>query len=180
MLEILVPGVELYDDVNERFLDSKPQVLHLEHSLISVSKWESKWNVPFISDKPRTEEQVIDYIRCMTLTQNVPPDVYYRLTQENINDVATYINLSMTATTFSNKEKPGQKRPVITSEVIYSWMFALQIPMECQKWHLNRLLTLINVCRIGQEPKKKMSKAEILRQNRELNAARLKQGNTRG
>ena len=179
MLNIVVPARELWDEVNEQFISVKEQKLQLEHSLISLSKWESKWMKPFLSKDPRTHEEAIDYIRCMTLTQNVDPAVYYCLTNENIKAINDYIDSPMTATTFSDIKRPPN-REIITAEIIYYWMIALNIPMECQKWHLNRLLTLVEVCNIKNSPKKKISKKELASRNRALNAARRKKLNSKG
>lgn len=179
MLKIVIPGIELYDEEKEEFITTKPQTLHLEHSLVSLAKWESKWNKPFLTKDNKTYEEIIDYIRCMTITQNVSEDTYRLLTSENIQQVNEYINLPMTATTFSNQKKTPSKE-VVTAEIIYYWMISLNIPFECQKWHLNRLLTLINVCNIKNQPKKKMSKRDILNRNKALNKARREALNTKG
>jgi hypothetical protein len=179
MLKIVIPGIELYDEEKEEFITTKPQTLHLEHSLVSLAKWESKWNKPFLTKDNKTYEETIDYIRCMTITQNVSEDTYRLLTSENIQQVNEYINLPMTATTFSNQKKTPSKE-VVTAEIIYYWMISLNIPFECQKWHLNRLLTLINVCNIKNQPKKKMSKRDILNRNKALNKARREALNTKG
>lgn len=179
MLKIVIPGIELYDEEKEEFITTKPQTLHLEHSLVSLAKWESKWNKPFLTKDNKTYEETIDYIRCMTITQNVSEDTYRLLTSENIQQVNEYINLPMTATTFSNQKKTPS-REVVTAEIIYYWMISLNIPFECQKWHLNRLLTLINVCNIKNQPKKKMSKRDILNRNKALNKARREALNTKG
>ena len=178
MLELLVSGKEFYDEKNNEFITTKPTKLLLEHSLISVSKWESKWKKPFLSSQ-KSAPEIIDYIRCMTLTQCVPLEVYGALSKENIADVVAYIEDPMTATKITTK-KSGPKGEVVTAELIYYWMVALNIPFECQKWHLNKLLTLIEVCSIKSQPAKKMSKSEILRQNRELNAARRAKYKTKG
>ena len=179
MLFITVPSVEMFDDKTNRFYKTKSQDLRLEHSLVSISKWEAKWQKPFLSKDDKTIEETLDYIRCMTLTQNVPPDVYTRLTESNIEEISKYINASMTATTFSNKNmKPN--REIITSEVIYYWMLAFNIPFECQKWHLNRLVTLINICKIKNQPAKSMSKRDIMARNKALNAQRKAQLQTKG
>ena len=181
MLELVIPAVEYWDEVNEEFVTKeKEQVLELEHSLISISKWESKWNKPFLTKDEKTVEETIDYIRCMTLTKNVDPSVYSRLTNEHIKQVIEYIDAPMTATTFNEHGPQKINREIITSELIYYWMVALQIPFECQKWHLNRLLTLVRVCNIKNRPAKKMSRGEIMRNNAALNAARRKQFNSKG
>ena len=180
MLHIVIPAAEIYDQEQNLFIQVKEKSLSLEHSLVSISKWESKWQKPFLSkDQEKTKEEVIDYIRCMTLTQNVDPNDYYRLTKKEFDQIRDYIDSPMTATTFSDKERGGSKK-VITAEIIYYWMIALNIPFECQKWHLNRLLTLIKVCNIKNAPPKKMSKAEMAKRNRSLNAARRKKLNTTG
>ena len=186
MLQIIIPAREasdLWDEKNEEFIPipaTKEQTLQLEHSLLSLSKWESKWCKPFFTKEEKTNEEIIDYIRCMTITTNVKPDVYYCLSKENISEVIKYIDAPMTATTFSKQKRGGINREQVTSELIYYWMIALNIPFECQKWHLNRLLTLIRICEIKNEPPKKMSKGEIMSRNRSLNAARKKRLNTRG
>lgn len=179
MLKITVPGLELYDEEKNEFINYKDQTLQLEHSLVSISKWEAKWHKPFLSDEDKTLEEIIDYIKCMTITQNVKSDVYDRLTSDNIQTINDYIQDSMTATTFSDDKKTGKKE-IVTSEIIYYWMITYNIPMECQKWHLNRLLTLVKVCTIKNSPPKKMSNSEIISRNKALNAARRKKLNTKG
>lgn len=179
MLTLTVPASEYYDWQNNEFIYIKEQTLKLEHSLVSVSKWESKWHKSFLSTENKTPAEMTDYFRCMTVNENVDPNVYTRLTAENQQAIGDYINATMTATTFS--DKPGPKsREIITAELIYYWMISLGIPFECQKWHLNRLLTLIKVCSIKNTPAKKMSKGEIMRQNSRLNASRRKALGTRG
>ena len=181
MLTIKVPiSPEGWDDVNQEFIEPKTQILQLEHSLVSLSKWESKWKVPFYSKKEMTAEETLDYIKCMTLTKNVDQDVYDHLTRENIDEIMKYIGDPMTATTFSNEDNKANNREIITSELIYYWMIASNIPFECQKWHLNRLITLIRVCGIKNAPPKKRSRREIMSRNAALNAARRKQYNTKG
>ena len=180
MLTLVIPGRELFDEESNEFVYSKEVTLQLEHSLVSLSKWEAKWNKPFLSQETtKTDEEILDYVRCMTVTQNVNKNVYYRLTKENIEKINEYINLPMTATTFKDHNSSRNKE-VITAEIIYYWMISLNIPLECQKWHLNRLLTLIKVCSIKNSPSKKMSKREIMNQNRALNASRKKAWGTRG
>lgn len=179
MLEIEIPARELFNDETSEFIYVNACTLRLEHSLVSLSKWESKWCKPFLTKESKTHEELIDYIKCMTLTQNVDPNVYNILGTANMNKINKYIENPMTATTFGpDKSKPN--REVVTSELIYYWMIALNIPFECQKWHLNRLLTLIKVCSIKNQPPKKMSKNEILSRNAALNAARRKQLGTSG
>lgn len=182
MLRITIPTKEYWDAGKEEFVTIKGQTLQLEHSLVSLSKWESKWGKPFIANSKKddkTYEELLDYIRCMTLTQNVNPDVYLNITPEIIEEIRDYIDAPMTATTFNDRSAAGS-REIITAEIIYYWMITLNVPFECQKWHLNRLLALIKVCSIKNAPSKKMSKSEILSRNRALNAARLKKFNTKG
>ena len=180
MLRIIIPSTEMWDEVNEKIVDSKERVLQLEHSLVSLSKWESKWCKPFLSKENKTFEETIDYIRCMTINQNIPDEVYNCLTGENIREINEYISAPMTATRFSNDIMGKGSREQITSELIYYWMIALNIPFECQKWHINRLLTLIRVCNIKNQPSKKMSRREIMSRNTALNAARRKKLRTNG
>lgn len=174
MLQITIAG-ELWDEGKLEFATTGEQVLRLEHSLVSISKWESKWCKPFLSKQEKTFEETIDYVRCMTLTQNVSQETYYRLTNTHIKQINDYIEAPMTATWFSNETGGGKSNgEQITSELIYYWMIALNIPLECQKWHLNRLLTLIRICNIKNQPPKKRSKKEIMSRNAALNAARKK------
>lgn len=181
MLQITIPAVELWDEKKEEFVTgSKEQTLQLEHSLISLSKWESKWCKPFLTKDEKTLEETIDYIKCMTITKNVESEVYDRLTRSNIEAINKYIEAPMTATVFGNNKLQTGRREQVTSELIYYWMVSLNIPMECQKWHLNRLLTLIRVCNIKNTPPKKMNRRDIASQYASLNAARRKQFNTKG
>lgn len=179
MLRLIVPEKELYDERTGLFVRTKKQVLQLEHSLVSLSKWESKWHKPFLSKNEKSGEEMLDYIRCMTITQNVPDEVYFALDTNELIKINDYLNDSMTATTIT-KQQGKSRGEIITSEIIYYWMISLQIPFECEKWNLNRLLTLIEVCNIKNSPGKKMSKSEIMRRNRTLNAARKQQMHTRG
>lgn len=180
MLRITIPEIEQYNEETEEFIISKAQVLQLEHSLVSLSKWESKWCKPFLTKKEKTVEESIDYVRCMTLTQNVDPEVYTRITPDIVDRVAKYIEAPMTATTFSSKSNQPTSHEVVTAELIYYWMIAYNIPFECQKWHLNKLMTLINVCSIKNEPPKKMGKKALMNRNTALNAARRQSLNTKG
>jgi hypothetical protein len=181
MLQVTVPATEQFNEITNEFVTTKAQTLQLEHSLISLSKWESKWNKAFLSNRvEKTTEEMIDYVRCMTITPNVNPDIYYCLSHENVAAVNAYIEAPMTATVFGpDVEKTAQKE-TITSELIYYWMIANNIPFECQKWHLNRLITLIRVCSIKNTPPKKVGKREIMNRNAALNAARRKKMNSKG
>lgn len=173
MLNLIIPSTEIYDEEKNEFIYTKETSLQLEHSLLSISKWESKWHKPFLTEEKKTTEEIIDYVRCMTLTQNVKSETYLGLTRDNLKDVEAYIEDPMTATTFNDSNKTGKNKEIITSEIIYYWMIAQNIPIECQKWHINRLLTLIKVCSIKNDTKpKKMSRKEVMSRNKALNDAR--------
>jgi hypothetical protein len=176
MIEITIPAMEMWDPQKEEFISkSKEVTLQLEHSLISLSKWEAKWQKPFLNGGLSTYEETIDYIRCMTISKVTDPSVYYRIPTSEINKVNDYIQNPMTATWFSEDKnpvkKPGRKE-IITAEILYYDMIALGIPFECQKWHLNRLITLIRVCQKKQEKPEKQSKRQIMASNKALNAQR--------
>ena len=180
MLQIKVPiGSERWDDEKEEFIEPESCVLNLEHSLVSLSKWESKWCKPFLSSI-KTDEETLDYIKCMTLGNNVDPDVYNHLTPDNVKDIEQYINAPMTATTFRDDKRAKPNREIVTSDIIYYWMITLQIPPEYRYWHLNRLLALIRVCNIKNTPPKKMSRRETAEYYSKLNAERKKKMNTKG
>lgn len=180
MLTIVVPEVEYWDETHEQLVTLPAKELQLEHSLISISKWESKWCVPFLSKEEHSVEQTIHYVKCMTLTQNVDPAVYDRLSEANLLEIREYINAPMTATWINEEKTSKSNSEQVTAELIYYWMISLQIPVEFQKWHLNRLLTLVRVCNIKNSPGKKMSKREIMSRNAALNAARRQQYNSKG
>lgn len=179
MLTLEVKGRRLWDEKNQEFLYPKDHVLIMEHSLVSVSKWESIWCKPFLGKDPMTSEQTISYIKCMTITKNVDPNIYLCMTNEHIDKVKEYIEAPMTATTIREEETKGSSK-VVTSELIYYWMLSLNIPVEFQKWHFNRLLTLIKVCNAENKPPKKMSKNEIYARNAKLNAERKRRLGTKG
>lgn len=186
MLELEIPARELFDEsTNEFIYITEGTKLRLEHSLLSISKWEARWKKPFLDDKPKNKAEIIDYIRCMTVSQNVNPSVYYAIDNKCIDKVEKYISDPMTATWFSEKEnkKTGRKTgkdKKITSELIYYWMIASNIPVEFEKWHLNRLMTLIRICSIENGAKDQMSKRDVMAQNRSLNAARRAKHKTKG
>ena len=182
MLQIKVPlAPEGWDEKKEEFVPAIEYTLRLEHSLVSLSKWESKWCKPFLTKKPLSYEETIDYIRFMTLNQNVDPEVYNHISRANLKEIEDYISDPMTATTFrEDKSQTRPNREQVTAELIYHWMISMEIPFECQKWHLNRLITLIKVRNIKLTPPKKRSTNEIMRSNAALNAARKKQFNSRG
>lgn len=180
MLQITIPAREYFDENTQEFRMHGRQTLNLEHSLLSIKKWESKWKKPFLAREPKSFEESIDYVRCMTLNQNVDPEVYYGLTRQLFEKINNYIEDPMTATWFNDQQKKKTGGPVITAELIYYWMVAFQIPFECQKWHLNSLLTLIHICEIKNAPSKKMKKKDIYARNAALNASRKKNLGTRG
>lgn len=170
MLKLEIPGTELYNAKTNEFINTKPKILILEHSLVSVSKWESIWCKPFLTKTPKTIEETISYIKCMNISQNIEDIVFQCLTEKDITKINEYIDAPMTATTINNAHsKPNHE--IITSEIIYYWMITYNIPVEFQKWHLNRLLTLIQVCSAKNNPQK-MSKSEVLKQHRAINQAR--------
>lgn len=181
MLEITVPEGEFFIEKTNEFINVNETTLKLEHSLVSISKWEQKWCIPFLDkSKVKTREQTIDYIKHMTLTQNVNPLVYEHLDAESIRKINEYIEAPMTATWFNDSDKKDGSKEIITSELIYYWMIALNIPVEFQKWHLNRLLTLIRICNIKNSPNKKMSTGDVMKRNRELNNLRKAKLHTNG
>lgn len=181
MLVVHVPESERFDEATNEFIYVKETNIQLEHSLVSLSKWESRWHKPFFHPTmKKSNEETLDYIRCMTITQNVKPETYYALTKENITQIQQYIDDPMTATTFSNQQIGPPNREIITAELIYYWMISYNVPVEFEKWHLNKLLALIHVISIKNDKPKKMSKKAIMSRNAALNAARRKQFNTRG
>lgn len=183
MLQITIPETELFDEVRQEFIYvKKPTALALEHSLVSISKWEAKWHKPYLTNEEKTTEEVIDYIRCMTITQNVDPKVYYALTNENFEEVKNYIENPHSATTFTEhgEDKTKKNGEAVTSELVYYWMCAYQIPFEAQKWNFNRLMNLIRIAGIKNAPDKKMPKDIAYKQQRELNALRRAKNRSKG
>lgn len=178
MLKLQVDETTLWNEKEERFIEIPKTTLQLEHSLVSLSKWESKWHKAFLQTQLTTEE-TLDYVKCMIMNNNVDPNVVYGLSDKNILEIKDYISNPMTATWFTDNNKK-ESSEVVTSEIIYYWMISLQIPFECQKWHLNRLLTLIRVCNEKNAPKKNMSKREIAERNRILNEQRKARYKSRG
>ena len=179
MLIITIPEQEFFNDETQEFISTEEHKIEMEHSLISISKWESKWKKPFISGDNKSTEETLDYIRCMLLHDE--DNKYINLlTNENIQTINDYISDTMTATTFYEEEKAHSKKEIITNELIYYWMVASNVPMECEKWHINRLLTLLRICSIKNTPPKKMSRNDIMSRNRALNEARKKKLHTHG
>lgn len=180
MLSITIPATEFYNEKQCVFIPVKEQTIRMEHSLVSISKWESKWHKPFLSEEPKTNEEMIDYFRCMTLTQNVDPNVYYAIPYSELQRINDYIEDPRSATVFYDKQKRPSRKERITSEKVYYWMVRAGVPFECQTWHFNRLMNLIRYCNSDYMPHKKRSPNQILNEYSELNAARRKQYNTRG
>lgn len=180
MLRLKIAPTEMWDERKQEFVQTGERELMLEHSLISLAKWESKWQKPFLDQKPKTGDEMLDYVRCMTITQNVSPETYSRLTTGNMAEIEQYISRPMTATTLSAEQHGNRNGEKTTAELIYYWMVTLSIPFECEKWHLNRLLALIRVCNLKNQPARKKSQRAILQENRALNAARRQRLRTRG
>lgn len=180
MLRLKIAPTEMWDERKQEFVQTGERELMLEHSLVSLAKWESKWQKPFLDQKPKTGDEMLDYVRCMTITQNVSPETYSRLTTGNMAEIEQYISRPMTATTFSAEQRGNRNGEKTTAERIYYWMVTLSIPFECEKWHLNRLLALIRVCNLKNQPARKKSQRAILQENRALNAARRQRLRTRG
>lgn len=178
-LSITVPATELYNRETGEFITVKETNLLLEHSLVSLAKWESKWEIPYLSNKPKTDEQVIDYIKFMTLSKNIDPNVYSALTNDNYKSIKEYIEKAHTATTI-NEDPTKKSNSIMTAEVIYWSMIAQNIPKEFEKWHLNRLLTLIKVCSIKNTPPKKHSYRQTQSRYKALNEARRKKLGSKG
>ena len=180
MLRILIEGDELFDEETQTFITVDDVVVDLEHSLLSLSKWESEYQKPFLSSGPKTREEIFGYLKAMVVTPGVDPDALTNCSAENIEKIQEYIDSSQSATTFGmmpERRGPGE---VITSELIYYWLVAFNIPFECETWHLNRLFSLIRICNIKNSKPKKMSRTELAQRNRELNAKRRAELGTKG
>ena len=186
MLTIVVPGreaVEMFDEKTTSFSllpPEKPRKLQLENSLIAISKWEAKWCKPYFSKERKTDEEVLDYIKCMTITPGVPDDVYERLSEKNIDDIQKYLNAPMTASTVREDKLSRPNREQITSELIYYWMISFNIPIQFEKWHINRLIMLIRICNAKNSSPKKKSRKELVADYAAINAANKKRFKTKG
>lgn len=180
MLKIHIKPVEFYDEITCQFMSTPDIRLILEHSLYTISKWESRWMKPFLGSQEKTDEEVLDYILCMDTTDTLTMDIIQIIQKEDLSRILQYIESNMTATTFGEVDTKSSKREIITSELIYYWMISLQIPLECEHWHINRLMTLIKICNIKNSPAKKQNRQEMLSRQKELNRQRRMQNNSTG
>lgn len=180
MLELVVVLETEFDEEKSEFNVSKTFSLQLEHSLVSLSKWESFFEKPFLSSEEKTSFELLWYIKAMAITPEVPPEVFEKLTKDDVAKIDAYINAKMTATWFAETPSTARNRQIITAEIIYYWMVSLNIPFECQYWHLNRLITLVKVCNEQNKPPKKIDKRQMATRQRELNAKRRAMYNTTG
>lgn len=180
MLHLKFHGTEVFDDETQTFSEFGDFVLDLEHSLLSLSKWESEFQKPFLTKGEKSAEEVFGYIKAMIITPDFPPEVFAKMTQEHLDQINAYLESSQSATTFGTLSQPKGRSETVTSELIYYWMTVFNIPFSCETWNLNRLFTLIRICNIKQTKPKKMSSSEIAARNRELNAQRKAQLGTRG
>ncbi len=180
MLTITVPGQDSYDEAKSEFITIPDFTINLQHSLVSLSKWESKWEKPFLGAEQKTTEETLSYVECMSNNPEVNSEVFTRLTNDNLTEINNYLEARMTATWFAESKNPSGSREVITAEIIYYWMISLNIPLECQHWHLNRLFTFIRVCNEKNAPSKKMSRSEVAARNRKLNDDRRASLKTQG
>jgi hypothetical protein len=180
MLKLTILGTEYYNDETETFETVGDIDLELEHSLVSLSKWESKFKKPFLSTEIKTIDENLYYIEAMIISPIYPFDIFQRLSQEDLQHINEYIESTESATTFGSMPERKGRGEIITSELIYYWMVAFQIPFECEYWHLNRLFALVRICNIKNTKPKKMSRSEIASRNRDLNAIRRAQYNTSG
>ena len=181
MLTITISGDELFDEANNKFVSGEAiATVNLEHSLVSLSKWESKYEVPFLSSGEKTTDQIVSYIHLMVISPGVTPEILSQLSQTNLEQINAYIESKQSATTFGLMPERKGRGETITSELIYYWMVAFNIPFECQHWHLNRLFSLIRICNVKQSKPKKINRSEIAARNRELNAQRKAQLGTTG
>lgn len=180
MLTLIIDGDENYNEETSTFETFDDVVVDLEHSLLSLSKWESKYQKPFLSSDTKSSEEIFGYLQAMVITPNLDPSVLFKCSSANIVTIQEYIDSSQSATTFGSMPERGGPGEVITSELIYYWMVAFTIPFECEHWHLNRLFSLVRICNIKNEDPKTMSRNDVAQRNQELNAARRKELNTTG
>lgn len=166
----------LWNEKDQEFVTISPYTIKIEHSLLSIRKWESKWHKPFMTQTQKTQAEQKDYVRCMTIGYELPEEVYATLDAQEMNEVFTYMNEPMTATWFSENDQKQAKSKMgsetVTYEIVYYWMSKLNIPYDCEKWHINSLMTLIKVSMLKEQPSKKMSKRDVMSQNRALNEQR--------
>ena len=180
MLKIIIPTREYFDQTTSEFITMSEVKIDMEHSLVSLSKWESEFEKPFLSKEDKTSEETLGYLRAMTLTPDIPSEVFRRIPPEVITQINEYIGAKMSATWFTETPGAARSREIITAEIIYYWMTALNIPFECETWNLNRLFTLVKVTNQKNSPAKKMGKSEQLAQQRRLNAERMAANGTSG
>lgn len=180
MKKLTIPGGEFWDERTEKFIYTEPKTLVLEHSLVSIQKWESKWNKAFLTKEEKSLAEMLDYMKCMTITQNVDPKTYLCLTKNNIEEIVEYMNAPMTATKINDRTQRRPNHEIITAELIYYWMIMFGVPFECRKWHINQLIALIRVCEIKGQKQKKRNPNDVLQEYASINAARRKLHNTKG
>jgi hypothetical protein len=179
MLRITVTMSESFDEEKQEFL-SETFDLELEHSLVSVSKWESIWEKPFLVQEDKTPEEVFSYIECMILNPDPPPEIVYKLSERDLKVVHDHIASKATATWFNEQKVAGRSSETFTSELIYFWMSSFAIPFEAENWHLSRLLTLIRIHNVKNQKPKKMNRNEMAAQRRAENERRKKALGTTG
>jgi hypothetical protein len=181
MLTLTIGGTEVFNEEDQTFSVVDSTVLQLEHSLLSLSKWESKTLKPFLSTDKKTPRELELYVEAMIITSDFEPDIVRRFSQKDLDAVNAYINSSESATTFGNMPETKGRGEIVTSELIYYWMVMFNIPFHpCETWHLNRLLALIRIANIKNSKSKKMSRHELVARNRALNEERRAKLNTRG
>lgn len=177
MLEIHIPELEFYDESNNEFFTRKPLDVSLAHSLISISKWEGIWKKAYFPSSYQEGLQggleELSYVECMIIGKT-PSYVPMYLLQNHKRELHEYINDTQTATTLHQLGPRKGVTPTITSELIYYWMIKFGIPFECQRWHVSRLLALIEVCNNKENAKgNKMNPVDSARYRYELNKKRL-------
>lgn len=180
MLKLIVPGAELYNEVTKEFVKTETTSLQLEHSLLAISKWESKFAKAFLTQSEKTTEEGLAYVKAMIIDSDVPDEVLHQLSSENLSEINNYISSPQSATIFRELPVRGGRGETITSELIYYWMVAFNIPFECETWHISRLFSLIRICNVKNSKQKQMPKHELAARNRELNAQRRAELKTSG